>query len=264
MATMAGCRRVPEVVNPSVSIVMPAYNAASFIGESIASVREQTFRDWRLIIVDDGSVDSTYERATSAAESDSRIQVIRKSRNEGVSAARQTALDMAEGTYVAFLDADDWWLPEKLELQVDFQSRTGFPLTFTRMRRVSADGRRVGRLIRIPQRLTYRELLGNTAIVTSSAMVERRCLEGLRMTDGYGYDDFILWLDILRNGAVAGGIDADLVRYRVLENSVSRNKVRSAMRVWRIYRTHERLGLVSASGHFLQYVTNAIFKYARF
>ena len=177
--------------------------------------------------------------------------------------ARQAAVEAARGRYVAFLDSDDLWMPAKLERQLEFMSRHGAGLSFTAFRRMSKDGTRVGRVIAVPERLTYRQLLGHTAIATSTAMIDRVLTGPFRMVKTY-YDDFALWLEITRRGFPAFGLPEDLMRYRVLGGSVSRNKARSARMVWRLYRDVERLGWPRAAWCFARYAGNAVLKYRSF
>jgi teichuronic acid biosynthesis glycosyltransferase TuaG len=118
-------------------------------------------------------------------------------------------------------------------------------------------------LIRIPDRLTYKRLLGNTAMATSTVMVDRALTGPFRMKRTY-YDDFALWLELLKRGFVARGLQQDLMRYRMLEKSVSRNKTHSARWVWRTYREIEGLSRARAAWCFFHYAWNAFWKYRRF
>ena len=197
-----------------VSIITPAYNAADFVAETIASVQAQTFINWEMIIVDDGSKDATRDLVAAAAAADPRIRLIRSAGTQGPALARQLAIDNADGRYVAFLDSDDLWLPAKLERQLAFMHENNAVLSYTSVRRISEDGSTTGRLMQAPARLSYPQLLKNTAIVTSTVVVDRNLSGPLRMTAA-GYDDFCLWLTILRDGKIAHGLREDLGRYRV-------------------------------------------------
>lgn len=247
----------------SISIVTPAYNAERFIAETIKSVQAQTCRDWEMLVADDCSEDRTRDVVRELAAEDERVKLITLERNSGPAMARQAAVNVARGRFVAFLDSDDLWLQEKLERQLDFMQSLGAALSFTAFRRMSADGSRLGRLMHVPPHLTYHQLLGNTAIATSTAMIDRGRTGPFRMVKTY-YDDFALWLEITRRGFAAFGLDEDLMRYRVLGGSVSRNKGRSALMVWRTYREVERLDLARASWSFACYAVNAMRKYRVF
>ncbi|MCP9451737.1 MAG: glycosyltransferase [Nitrospira sp.] len=245
-----------------VSVVMPAYKARLFIGDAICSVQVQSYVNWEMLVVDDGSPDKTAELVADLARHDSRIRLIRQ-RNSGPAMARQQALDAAQGRYIAFLDADDLWLPQKLDRQLAFMRERHAAISFTQFRRISADGTRIGHLVSIPDCLDYRGLLKRTAIATSTVIVDRHLTGDFRMTRTY-YDDYALWLSLLRRGFIAHGLQEDLMRYRVVGKSVSRNKWRSAYWVWRVYRDVERLSLAEASWCFANYAVNGVLKYARF
>lgn len=246
-----------------VSIVTPAFKAAKYIGHTIASVQAQSYGNWEMLIVDDCSPDDTAAVVTTFSAADPRVRLIRQKHNGGPAAARNAAIREAKGRWLAFLDSDDLWLPAKLNHQVDFQRRHGVKLTFTEFRRISADGSRIGHLVRVPDRLDYQTLLGNTAIATSTVIVDRALAGDIEMKKIY-YDDFGCWLDVLRAGGFARGIHEDLMRYRVVGGSVSRNKRRSAMEVWKIYREVERLGRLASAYHFSKYALRGALKYRRF
>jgi teichuronic acid biosynthesis glycosyltransferase TuaG len=246
-----------------VSIIVPAYKAASYIGRTIESVLAQTYRDWEMLIADDCSPDNTREVVGEWAARDARIKLIAREKNGGPAAARNSALENAQGRWIAFLDSDDIWLPAKLERSIAHAQANRAALLFTAYRRISQDESRVGDLIHVPRTLTYKQLLGNTAIATSTVLIDRSIAGDVRMERVF-YDDFVCWLSILKRGHVAHGLDEDLVRYRVLAQSVSRNKGRSAREVWKTYRNVEQLGPVAASWYFSRYAMNALRKYRNF
>lgn len=247
---------------PLVSIITPAYKAMAYVEETVRSVQAQSVTSWEMLVVDDGSPDETAAVVARLAEADPRIRLIRQA-NAGPAMARQTALDHATGRYIAFLDSDDLWLPAKLERQLAFMEAREAVLSFTAFRRINADGSETGRVIPVPARLVYRQLLGNTAIATSTVIIDRTRSGPLAMTKTY-YDDFVLWLGILKRGHAALGLDEDLMRYRVLGQSVSRNKWRSMRMVWKTYRDVERLNLPRSALAFAGYAWNAWWKYRVF
>ncbi len=246
-----------------VSIITPAYKAAAVLPETISSVLAQTYPNWELLIADDCSPDGTRAVIEDWARRDARIRLVALPRNSGPAAARNAALSQARGRWLAFLDSDDLWLPEKLARSLAFARRHGAALVYTGYRRIDVDGQRTGQFIPVPPRLTYRQLLGNTAIATSTVLIDRRQTGDIQMPPVY-YDDFVCWLGILKRGLAAWGLNEDLMRYRVLPKSVSRNKRRSAGEVWKIYRATEQLGRLAASWHFLNYASRALLKYRKF
>ena len=246
-----------------VSIITPAWRAAGHIEETIASVQAQTYSNWEMLIVDDFSPDNTCEVIEEHCTKDDRIHLIRLPQNGGPAKARNCALRKAHGRWIAFLDSDDLWLPTKLETQLAFHQVKGAYISFTDYRRISADNRITGRLIQVPARLSYSGLLSNTAIATSTVLIDRQLTGEFEMKPIY-YDDFGCWLEILRLGGFASGLNVDLMRYRVMMGSVSRNKWRSAKEVWKTYREVEKLNMLRSLWHFGNYCLNALKKYRRF
>lgn len=250
--------------NDLVSIITPAYKAASVIRATIASVQAQGYTNWEMLIAEDCGPDHTRRIVRDIAGEDARVKLIEPWKNGGPAAARNHALAAARGRWVAFLDSDDLWLPDKLERQLAFhRALSNTAITFTGFRRISADGRRQGGYISVPARLSYRGLLGNTAIATSTVLVDRAVTGAFRMRKTY-YDDFACWLALLKGGAMAAGLDEDLMRYRVMEASVSRDKRNSARQVWRAYREIEKLGPLVSAWYFSQYAARALHKYRQF
>jgi len=246
-----------------VSIVTPAYRAAAFIAETIGSVLAQTYSHLELLVVDDCSPDDTAAVVQAAASRDSRIRLLPQPRNAGPAAARNRALAEARGRWIAFLDSDDLWLPRKLELQLPFHRAQGAKISCTDFCRIDDHGARTGHRIVAPTRLDYRQLLCNTGIPTSTVLVDRALTGDFRMKDTR-CDDYACWLDLLRPGGIAVGLNEDLMRYRVLQSSWSRDKVRYSRHVWRTYRDVEGLGLLQSSWSFAHYAVRGVLKYARF
>lgn len=242
-----------------VTIVMPAYRAAQWLPGAVRSVQAQTFREWELLIVEDRSPDATHAVATALAAEEPRIRVLVNAREQGPAGARTTGIAAARGRFLAFLDSDDLWMPTKLERQLADLRATGGGFSFTAYRRIDESGTRVGRLVEVPRELDHRRLLGNTAIVTSSVLLDRERVGRVVPRPTY-HDDFVLWLDLLRGGGVAHGLNEDLIRYRIAGGSYSRNKFRMAWHVWRTYRDIEGLGIGTSLGHFLGYAVRGVRK----
>lgn len=244
---------------PLVSIITPARNAANTIAASIDSVVAQSLQDWELLVIDDASSDNTAEIVGRYANDDSRIRLIRQSRQGGVAAARNVGLAEVRGRFVAFVDADDLWQPEKLARQTDFMARGGFALSCTAFRRFSTAAEQPGRLIEVPPRLTYDLLLKNTAIASVTAMVDRELTGPIQFLD-VRHEDYALWLSLLKRGLTASGLNEDLARYRVNKSSLSGQKFQSALWVWQVYRDVEGLGLLKSAWCLANYGMNAVRK----
>jgi teichuronic acid biosynthesis glycosyltransferase TuaG len=246
-----------------VSIITPSWNVAMLIGETIASVKAQTMTDWELLIADDCSTDQTAAIAESHAAQDPRVKLIRQPRNGGPALARQAAIDRAQGRFIAFLDSDDLWLPAKLERQIAFAQAKRAALSYTAFRRINETGSVTGRLIEVPAFLNYEQLLKNTSIATLTALVDRDIAGNIAMKNE-PYDDFCLWLSILKRGHVAHGLNEDLARYRVRRSSVSSHPLRSAGWVWHIYRNVEQLSPVKSARCFAHWGARACLKRREF
>lgn len=238
---------------------MPAWNVERFIGETIRSVQSQTFSDWELIVADDGSSDKTMVQVEKLSTVDPRIRMVLTTGHRGPALARQAAIDHASGRYLAFLDSDDLWLPTKLERQLAFMREKSAVLSYTSFCRMSEDGTKIGTPRHIPMSLTYTELLKNTAIATLTAMIDRNGAGPIAMVNR-GYDDYCLWLSILRRGHTAWGLSEDLARYRVRGGSISSKPFRSARWVWAIYREVEKLPVLSSAWYLAHYGARAWLK----
>lgn len=243
-----------------VSIITPAYRCAGVVDETIKSVIAQTYPNWEMLIAEDCSPDTTREVVERWTRVDQRIKLIKLDRNGGPALARNAALERAEGRWIAFLDSDDLWLPQKLEQCLEFARKRDAAFVFTGFRRIPSAGGEPGRYIGVPATLSYRQLLGNTAIATSTVMLDTARTGRIRMRKTY-YDDFDCWLQILKKGITAHGLDADLMRYRMMEKSVSRNKGKSALKVWRAYRDLEELSMPLSVWYFTQYAVRGLLKY---
>jgi teichuronic acid biosynthesis glycosyltransferase TuaG len=245
-----------------VTIVTPVYNSGATIADCIDSVLAQSYENWELVLVDDCSSDNSEEQIRRYLGADKRIFFHRLQENSGPAAARNFAINEANGRWIAFLDSDDVWLPEKLERTIRYAITKNSALTYTAYKRIDTNGQVSPKII-VPETLTKKQLLGNTAILTSSVIVDLEKVGAVRMRDVY-YDDFVCWLEILSTVKCAFGLNEPLVHYRLTPGSVSRNKVRSAFKVWRIYRDVEGLSFASSVFNFINYSANALFKYMRF
>lgn len=249
--------------NELVSIITPAYKAEKYISETIDSVISQTHCNWEMIIIDDCSPDNTLHIINEYILKDNRIKLIPLQKNNGPANARNAGLNAAKGEWIAFLDSDDTWHPQKLDKSLSFAKEKNSGFVFTGFRRVNIDNTKTGRYIPILSQVDYHTLLGNTVIATSTVLINKKICGEIEMQNVY-YDDFVCWLSILKKGIIAHGLNEDLMRYRIVSQSVSRNKKNSAMKVWDIYRNTEKLNIAAAIWYFSRYATNAYLKYRRF
>ena len=244
-----------------ISIIVPVYNAAKYIRETIACVEAQTYRAWELLLVEDGSGDGTPEVIERCIRDrgDSRIRLIRQPSNMGAARARNRGLQEARGRYIAFLDADDLWAPEKLEKELFFLREKGAAFVFTGYEFADSQGQGTGKVVHVPERLTYRQALSNTTIFTSTVMFDTEKIprQELEMPV-IKSEDTALWFRILRSGYTAYGLDENLVSYRRTGGSLSANKLEALRRIWNLYRRAEGLGLWESLGHFVLWAVRAV------
>lgn len=242
-----------ELEQDGISVIMPAFNLASYLEASARSVLAQTWRNLELIIVDDCSSDGTLQVAERLASEDNRVRVLKTPRNLGGAGARNLGMANARAPYVAFLDGDDLWAPEKLARQRACMQATGASLCYTAIQKVDAAGHPMGEVQPVPERIEYEQLLGNPIIGCSTVLLNHAALGRPLMPEIRKRQDFAFWLKLLREGAVARGVNEPLTLYRVRPGSLSANKLSAAAYTWRVYREHEKLSVMRTLPKFLSY-----------
>ena len=242
-----------------VSIVTPVWNAAATVAETVASVQAQSFADWEMLLVDDGSADGSGALLARLAAREPRIRVLSHAENRGAAAARNHAIREARGRFLAFLDADDLWRPEKLATQLGFMRAHGHPLTFTAYRRITADGRPLG-TVRPPPSVTREGLLRGNVIGCLTAVYDTAFFGKVEMPPLARRQDYGLWLELLRRTSHAHALPQVLADYRVQAGSLSAGKAGAARDTWRFYRQHERLSRVRAAWYFAHYAVRGMVK----
>lgn len=230
---------------------MPVHNGSHFIREAIQSVLGQSFSSWELIISDDQSTDDTISIAQHYCQLDRRITLVSTVARGGPAGARNQAIRIATGRWIAFLDSDDLWHPDKLLLTLDFARSNRIALAFTAYFRLSANT--ALEYIPVPSVITYRELLKTNCIAMSTAMVDRQMVGNFEMNEAWRIDDYVCWLDIVKAGHSAGGLSEPLTTYRKHNQSHSSNKVRAALTVWRMFAKQQKLSWLEASWYFANY-----------
>lgn len=245
-----------------ISIIMAAYNAEKTIEVAIQSVIRQTYENWELIVVNDCSKDSTLEIVSTLAKSDRRIRIINNPVNCGASQTRHNGLMKAKGEWVAILDSDDMWTSDKLEKQISLQEKTGAELLFTGSAFVNDSGQRLDWVLHVPEKIGYKQLLKQNLISNSSALLKTDLFKQYEAIGDNMHEDFACWLQILKTGRVAYGIDEPLLIYRLSSNSKSSNKIKAALMNWNTYR-YVGLGLIEAIVFEIYYTINNLKKYSK-
>ena len=243
-----------------VSVIMAAYNAEKTIEQSINSVLNQTYPDVELLVVDDYSQDRTVKLVENIMARDNRVRLIYNKENSGVSYTRKHGLEEAKGTWIAILDSDDIWAPEKLEKQIILQKKMNADLLFTGSAFMDSDGQPIDWYLHAPSEVTYRHLLKQNVLSNSSSLVRKELYEKHYAVGDGMHEDFAVWLGILKEGKRAYGVDEPLLTYRIAKSSKSGNKIKAAKMNWNTYR-YIGLNPLSAFYYECWYVVKGLMKY---
>ncbi len=247
-------------MNKLVTIITPVYNSSRYIKECVSSVVDQSYLNWELIIVDDCSTDNSKSIVLELSDKDERIRCIFLEKNVGVAEARNSAIRQARGRYIAFLDSDDIWMPNKLEKQIAFMQEKKIAFSFTSYQIISEDGSQLKNIVKAPRIMTYSSYLKDTIIGCLTVVVDVEKTGGFLMPNLRVSEDMALWLQLLKRGFFAYGLDEILSKYRETSNSLSTNKLKAVKDVWRVYRTIEELSFMYSLWCFINYAFNAIRK----
>lgn len=229
-----------------VSIIIPTYNSADFIADTLASVQQQTYPNWEVILVDDGSTDTTLAIAQNIAQTDHRIRIFKNPTNSGTGVTRNNALHHCQGNYIAFLDADDVWKPNKLERQIQFMQEQQQPFTFSFYECIDEAGNPLHKVVEAPRNLSYCQLffcnyVGNLTGIYDADFFGKIAISSIRKRQ-----DWMLWLTILKKLKSAKPVPESLAYYRIRNNSLSASKVALLQHNFAVYRQFHRYNFVVA------------------
>ena len=246
---------------PLVSVIIPVYKAEDFIRKCVGSVTAQTLKDIEIICVDDGSPDNSLEILKELAAEDSRVKVISQP-NGGAGAARNNGLRHATGEYLSFLDADDYWEPQKLRKQITLLEKNDYVLCATGRELILPDGSSTGRVISVPETITYRDLLKHNCINCSSVVIRTEVAREFPMHHAQdSHEDYIMWLEVLREHGDACAVNEPLLKYRLTNTGKSGNKFQSAWMTFKVYR-YMGFGWFQSLLLFARYACYGLWKYA--
>lgn len=252
-----------EQMQPLVSVIMPAYNAEAFIKEAILSVLNQSVSDLELIVIDDGSTDKTQRIITELAQRDERIYPIVNEENMGVARTRNRGLALCRGKYVALLDSDDYWKPQFLEKMLQRAEETKADICYCSYEIVDEQGKKLCNDFIVPTNTDFDRFLEQTVISCSTAVMIDGLAKKYRFPTHIYHEDTALWLEILRDGAVARGVGEVLAAYRQRAKSRSSDKLVSAIRRWEIYRKYLKLPIGQSVRAIVRYAYYGLVKYKR-
>ena len=243
---------------PLVSVVMPVYNGEKYIDRAIGSVLCQEV-PLELLVINDNSSDKT-EELLKKYQGLENFRYFRNEKNLGAGASRNRGVREAEGKYVAFLDADDWWEKGKLLDQVRVLQSTGYVLCSTGRALVRQDGSATGKYIPVKETITLSELLKHNSINCSSVLLLRKAALEFPMEHEESHEDYICWLRILKKYKKAAGINKPYLFYRLSESGKSRNKLKSALMTYTAYR-YAGYGRLKSCLFFVSYAVHGVLKY---
>ncbi|MFV8225326.1 glycosyltransferase family 2 protein [Christiangramia aquimixticola] len=222
--------------NRLVSVIMPAYNCQSFITGAIQSVIQQTYTNWELLIVDDASTDATRKCIKEHSISEPRIRSFFNSKNRGTDYSRNKAIKAAKGAFIAFLDADDLWLPNKLEKQLQVLNKENVAACFSSYELIDETGNRCKKKVKALPVLSYNRLLKANYVGNLTGIYNAELLGKIYCPPLKKRQDWALWLKVIEEGGPMEGISDVLAYYRVRKDSISGNKIEMLKYNYRVYR----------------------------
>lgn len=247
--------------NERVSVIVPVYKVERFIEQTILSIVNQNYPDIEIVLVDDCTPDGTAAIIKRLQGKYPNMVYHKLEKNSGAAVARNKALNMATGRYVAFLDGDDMWAEGKLERQMAFIKKHCAAISCTAMDTVDEAGKAIGSVRNVRKKISYRFLFHNTMIATSTTIVDRNQTGDFQMPLRRGGQDYATWLMLMRNGTLCWGLNEVLSHYRVVPGSLSSNKWKSIRQVWEIQTVNEGINKVSAAINVCFFVANGIIKH---
>lgn len=236
-------------MNDLVSIITPTYNCGRFIGETIESVLQQSYKNWEMIIVDDCSSDNTEEIVKNYVDKDKRIKYFKLESNSGAAIARTRAMELANGNYMAFLDSDDLWMKDKLEKQILYMKKNNYAFTCTDYCQIDEEGNFLNKVIKTIKKIDYNRLLLDCPVGNSTVMYDVKKMGKFKVPNIRKRNDDALWLQMLKKEKYIYGMDEILMKYRIRANSISSNKLKLVKYHWQLYRDIEHLSVIRSLFH---------------
>ena len=241
-----------------VSIVMPMYNGQDFVSEAIDSVLRQSYECWELIIVDDKSIDDSYELVKAFIKNEPRIKLHQMQKKSGVTEARNYAISLALGGYIAFLDSDDLWLSEKLYVQIEFMKKNDLVLTYASYDTIDENLNYINTRTCLPY-IIYHDMLKSNRIGHLTGIYDVNYF-GKVYFEEVGHEDYVMWLKLLKQIPFTLGLKESLAQYRIVPGSLSSDKYKALQWQWHIYRKIEKLNFLQSIYYFVFYIYNALKK----
>ncbi len=249
-------------MNVETTIITPVYNAEDFLEETLNSISKQTYPYWEALLINDCSTDSSMSIAQRFVDKDCRFRIINRAEGGGAAKARNDGIQEARGRFIAFLDSDDVWLPNKLERQIDFMKSNDIAFSFSSYKFLTEDGK-VTTEVKAPDEITYSKLIKGNTIACLTAVYDSQKLGKVFMPDILKRQDFGLWLKITKMGVKGYGLQIPLAHYRLRKGSISSAKFSTMLYTWGLYRRVEKLSRFQSIYYISSHLLGAIFKRAK-
>lgn len=249
-------------IEPLVSIITPVFNSEKFIPEMVNSIKSQDYSNWELILVDDCSTDSSFLLISEFSKTDSRIKYHKLSKNTGSGPARNKAIEEAKGKYIAFLDSDDYWVPNKLSVQIRFMENNNIDFCHTSYGFWDENSNEIGSPFFVSKNpITYKDLLRRTEISCLTAVYNQYSIGKIFMPNLRRKQDYALWLSILKRGIKSYPLQDVLAYYRQRKGSATNNKYKLVIQHFFFLKKHEGLSTIQAIKYTAYWIYNGVIKY---
>ena len=240
-----------ELNQISVDIILPNYNSAPYLSKTIDSIIDQTFKNWKLIIVDDSSNIET-KKKLKEHESNPNINIIWLGKNKKAGFCRNLAIRNSQSEYIAFIDSDDIWRKEKLSKQLDFMIENNYHFTYTNyqpfeMSKLYKHGLNhldSFSIIKPPKYFNYNSFTKNTSIATSAMIIKRSLIGKTKFSNTAICEDYFFKCQILKKIKYACCLSENLMWYRVREDSLQSNKMRNLYWIWYINKNYNKMNFL--------------------
>lgn len=247
-----------------ISVIIPCFNCEKFVQETLDSIKNQSYKDFEIIAIDDCSNDNTISVLEEYKKNENRLRIYKNINNLGVAQTRNKAVELAKGKYIAFLDADDVWLPNKLEQQVELLiNNQEVDLVYTGYTLYDETLQNEISTYHVPTKISYKEILYENFVGLSTVVVKRDIFLEFRMNNSYIHEDYVLWLKMLKNGYVFRGINEPLMKYRVFQGSRNASKMNSLIGRVKILYFEEKINPIAILKYISVYVVKGLFKYKK-
>ena len=244
-----------------VSIITPCYNSEKFIAETYQSIKDQIYNDWEWIIVDDASTDKSVEIIKSF--NDDRVKLFEQKVNKGASEARNKGLNLANGRFVTFIDSDDLWLPNFLEKTINYLTNTKEELVYASYKRVDEDLQPLLTDFIAIDYIDRNRILYNCPIPMLTSVYDTERIGKITFPEAELREDHAMWIDLLQKVKYARAIKETLAIYRIRNNSVSRNKLKIALKQYEVYRKYLKMSFFKSSYYTFFWALNGMKKYGK-